>query len=107
VGYLFLAGAIGSEVLATSLLHRTAGFTRPGWTLVCLAAYGVAFFLLAHVVKTVPVGVAYAVWSGVGTAAVVLIGATFFGQVPTAPTVLGVALIVGGVLLVNLAGGAR
>lgn len=104
MAYALLLLAIAAEVAATSLLGRTDGFTRPGWTSVCLAAYATSFYLLAQVVQHVPVGIAYALWSGLGTAAIVVIGATFLGQVPNLQTLVGVALIVGGVLTVNLAG---
>ncbi|WP_210650287.1 multidrug efflux SMR transporter [Nocardioides sp. SYSU D00065] len=103
MAYALLLLAIASEVAATSLLGRTEGFTRPLWTTVCLSAYGVSFYLLAQVVQHLPVGIAYALWSGLGTAAIVLIGATFLGQVPNLPTVGGIVLIAAGVLTVHLA----
>jgi len=104
VAYLLLACAIAAEVLATSLLPRTAGFTQLWPTLVVLTGYGLSFVLLAQVVKSVPVGIAYAIWSGVGTLAVVGIGATFLGQPITVWQSFGVALVIAGVLLINLGG---
>lgn len=80
MAYLLLFCAIGAEVVATSLLPRTAGFTAPVPSVAVLGGYGLSFFLPAQVVKSVPVGVAYAIWSGVGTLAVVSIGALFLGQ---------------------------
>ena len=103
MAYVLLLLAIASEVAATSLLGPTNGFTRPAWTAVCLAAYGASFYLLAQVVQHVPVGIAYALWSGLGTAAIVLIAATFLGQVPNLPTVGGIALIAADVLTVHVA----
>jgi small multidrug resistance pump len=104
VAYVLLACAIATEVLATSLLPRTAGFTHLWPTVVVLTGYGVSFVLLAQVVKTVPVGIAYAIWSGVGTLTVVAIGATFLGQSITVWQALGVALVIAGVVLINLGG---
>jgi small multidrug resistance pump len=107
VTYLLLLLAIGIEVAATSLLPRTAGFTAPLPTLAVLVGYGLAVSLLAQVVQTVPVGVAYAIWSGVGTLAVVAIGAVVLGQALTVWQLLGAVLVVGGVVLLDLGGPAR
>ncbi|WP_369131401.1 DMT family transporter [Modestobacter roseus] len=104
VAYLMLACAIASEVAATSLLPRTAGFTVPVPTVAVLAGYAVSFVLLATVVQTVPVAVAYAIWSGAGTAAVAAIGATFLGQSLSGWQVMGLVLVVVGVVLLNLGG---
>ncbi|AGC41681.1 quaternary ammonium compound resistance protein [Myxococcus stipitatus DSM 14675] len=105
MAYLFLLAAIASEVVGTSLLKSTQGFTRPWPTVGCLGAYAVAFALLAQAVKQVPVGVAYAMWSGLGTAAIVTIGVVFFGESLSPVKLVGVGLIIGGVLLLNLGGG--
>ena len=104
MAYLLLGCAIAAEVLATSLLPRTAGFTHPGPTVVVLAGYVLSFALLAQVVRSMPVGIVYAIWAGVGTITVVAIGATFLGQAITAWQALGVALVVAGVVLINLGG---
>lgn len=104
MAYLFLLGAIACEVVATSLLKSTQGFTRPWPTVGCLSGYSVAFLLLAQAVKQVPVGVAYAMWSGLGTAAIVTIGVMFLDEPLSTPKVIGVALIIGGVVLLNLRG---
>ena len=101
---LLLLAAIGLEVGATSLLGRTHGFSSPGWTAVVLIGYAGAFTLLAQVVKTMPVSVAYAVWSGVGTAAVAAIGAMFLGESLNPLKVLCLLLIVVGVVGLNLGG---
>lgn len=102
--YLLLAAAIAAEVAATSLLPRTEGFTRPGVSVVVVAGYVLSFLLLAQVVKTMPVGIAYALWSAVGTLAVVSIGAVFLGQQVTAWQVGGIVLVVAGVVLLNVGG---
>ena len=99
-----LAGAIATEVLATSLLPRTAGFTVLWPSLVVVAGYATSFLLLAQVVKTVPVGLAYAIWSAVGTLLVLAIGATLLGQSVTLWQGVGVGLVVAGVVLIHLGG---
>ncbi|MGY2080587.1 DMT family transporter [Modestobacter sp. SYSU DS0657] len=104
MAYLLLACAIAAEVAATSLLPRTAGFTVPLPTVAVLAGYALSFVLLAQVVRTVPVAVAYAIWSGAGTAAVAAIGATLLGQPLSGWQVAGLVLVVVGVVLLNLGG---
>lgn len=94
--------AIVVEVVATALLPRTGGFTAPGWTLLVLAGYALSIWLLAYVVQTMPVSVAYAIWSGAGTALVALIGVSLLGEGVDAVKVAGLAAIVAGVVLVNL-----
>ena len=102
--YVFLALAIGAEVLATSLMKSTDGFSKLWPTIACLTGYAVSFTALAMCVKDLPVGVVYAVWSAVGTAAIVAIGAFFLGEPLTTPKVIGVSLIIAGVVTVNLGG---
>ena len=104
MAYIFLSIAIASETAATSLLKLTEGFTRLWATLACLAMYGIAFFMLSLAVRDIPVGVAYALWSGLGTAAIVAVGAAFLGEPITLVKVLGISLIVAGVLVLNLGG---
>jgi small multidrug resistance pump len=102
--YLLLLVAIAAEVLATSALPRTAGFTHVVPSVVVVAGYGFAAFLLAQVVKSMPVGIAYAIWAGVGTLTVMVVGATFLEQPISAWQAAGILLIVTGVVLVNLGG---
>ncbi|NUW32005.1 multidrug efflux SMR transporter [Nonomuraea sp. SMC257] len=103
--YVFLALAIVAEVVATSLLKTTEGFTRLWPTLGCLAGYGAAFLLLTQALERgMQVGVAYAVWSGLGTTLIVIIGMLFLGEPLTAAKVAGVVLVVAGVVTLNLAG---
>ncbi|ROO88616.1 small multidrug resistance pump [Actinocorallia herbida] len=106
VMYLFLAGAILSEVIATSLLKSTEGFSRLLPTLVCLAGYGLSFVLLAQgIARGLQVGVAYAIWAGVGTALIAAIGVLFLDEPVNAAKVAGVVLVVAGVVTLNLSGG--
>ncbi|MFI7579753.1 DMT family transporter [Kocuria sp. M1N1S27] len=102
--YVFLALAITAEVVGTSLLKYTEGFSRLWPTVGSLAMYGVAFALLAQTLRTIPVGVAYAMWSGLGTAAIVAIGAAFLGEPLTVTKVVGVSLVIAGVVVLNLGG---
>jgi small multidrug resistance pump len=104
MAYLLLFAAILAEVLATSTLPRTNGFTLLLPSVVVVAGYGFAAFLLAQVVKSMPVGIAYAIWAGVGTLAVVVLGATFLGQPVSAWQAGGIGLVVLGVVLINLGG---
>jgi small multidrug resistance pump len=95
--------AIAIEVVATALLPRAQGFTQPGWSAVVLGGYAVSIWLLAIVVRTLPVSVTYAVWSGVGTAFVAVIGYWFLGESMGWVKATSLALIVIGVMGVNLA----
>jgi small multidrug resistance pump len=102
--YVFLLFAIAAEVVATSLLKSTAGFTRLWPTLACLGGYTLAFVALSQAVRHIPVGVAYAMWAGLGTAAVVAIGAVFLGETLSVTKVVGLVLVIGGVVVLNLGG---
>ncbi len=104
MAYFMLAAAIALEVGGTSLLPSTQGFSRLGPTLLCLSAYAAAFVLLSRIVEHLPVGVVYATWSGMGIAAIMLIGATFMGEPLTLAKVAGAAMIIGGVVILNVAG---
>jgi small multidrug resistance pump len=104
VAYVMLGLAIAVEVVGTSLLKATEGFTRLWPTVGVLAAYTLAFVFMAQSVKQVPVGVAYAMWSGLGTAAIVAIGAVFLGEPLSVLKVVGVSLVIAGVVVLNLGG---
>ncbi|MGC5307619.1 DMT family transporter [Micromonospora zamorensis] len=104
MAYVLLGVAILAEVLATSLLKSTAGFSRLWPTLGCITGYLLAFLLLAQTVKEIPVGVAYALWSGLGTATIVAIGAVFLDEPVGLAKLAGIALIIAGVVIVNLTG---
>ena len=100
--YLYLLIAIVAEVIATSALKASEGFTRLGPTAMVVVGYGVAFWLLSLTLRTIPVGVAYATWSGLGIVLIAIVGWLAFGQKLDAWAVLGMSLIVAGVLIMNL-----
>lgn len=102
MSYLYLVIAIVAEVIGTSALKAAEGFTRPLPSLVVVAGYGVAFYCLSLALKTIPVGIAYAIWSGAGVVLITLIGWLVFRQVLDAAAVAGIALIVAGVLVIQL-----
>ncbi|MBI2276944.1 MAG: multidrug efflux SMR transporter [Dechloromonas sp.] len=100
--WLYLAVAIVSEVIATSALKAAEGFTRPLPSLIVVVGYGVAFYCLSVVLRTLPVGITYAIWSGVGVALIALAGWLLYGQALDLPAVIGMALIVAGVVVLNV-----
>ncbi|WP_327157539.1 multidrug efflux SMR transporter [Streptomyces tubercidicus] len=102
--YVTLAGAILSEVLATTAMKYSDGFSKL-WPSVCTAVgYLLAFFLLAQTLKSMSVGTAYAIWAGAGTALIAAIGMVFLGESATALKILGVLLVIAGVVVLNLDG---
>ncbi|MBK8133730.1 MAG: multidrug efflux SMR transporter [Gammaproteobacteria bacterium] len=100
--WLYLALAIVAEVVATSALKAAEGFTRPWPSLFVVLGYGVAFYFLSLTLKIVPVGVAYAIWSGVGTALIAVIGWVLFGQALDFAALVGLVLIVAGVTVLQV-----
>jgi small multidrug resistance pump len=104
--YLYLAIAIVAEVIGTSALKAAEGFTRPLASLVVVVGYGIAFYFLSLSLKTIPVGIAYAIWSGAGVALITLIGWIVFKQRLDAPALAGLALIVAGVVVIQVFSGA-
>lgn len=104
MAYVTLAGAIVMEILGTTIMSRSDGFTRLWPTLGTIAAYALAFTLLAKTLTTMEVGIAYAIWAGAGTALIAAVGIVFLGETVTAAKLLGIALVIAGVLLLNLSG---
>ncbi len=100
--WIFLAVAIISEVIATSFLKSAEGFTRFWPSVVVVVGYLLAFYLLSLTLKTIPVGVAYAIWSGVGIVLIALSGWLFLGQSLDMPALIGLSLIVAGVAVINV-----
>ena len=102
VSWIYLLIAIVAEVIATSALKASDGFSRLWPSVVVFIGYGVAFFFLSLTLRTIPVGVAYAIWSGVGVALLTLIGVIVFHQPLDAAAWVGLSLIVSGVLVIHL-----
>lgn len=102
MGYWYLIIAIVSEVVATSALKSTEEFTRFWPSVLVVVGYCASIYFLALVLRTMPVGVAYAIWAGVGVAAIVVVGAIALKEVPDLPAVIGMTLIVVGVVIINL-----
>lgn len=100
--WLFLAAAIVSEVIATSALKSTYGFTRLLPSIVVVVGYGASFYLLSVSLKSIPVGIAYSVWAGIGIALVTLIAWLVYGQKIDGWGFVGIGLIVCGVGVLNL-----
>lgn len=100
MGYFYLAIAIVAEVIATSALKAADGFSRLLPSLLVIIGYGTAFYFLSLVLKTIPVGVAYAIWSGLGIALITLVGAVVYKQIPDFPAFAGMSLIVLGVVVI-------
>ena len=99
-----LLAAIATEVAATSALGRTEGFRNPVWSGLVIAGYAVSVWLLALVVERLPISTTYAVWSGVGTAAVAVIGTVWLGESWGPTKVIALSMIVAGVVMLNLQG---
>ncbi|HEX8386115.1 MAG TPA: multidrug efflux SMR transporter [Rubricoccaceae bacterium] len=105
--WLYLALAIAFEVAGTAAMKLSDGFRKPGWALAMFVAYTVCFALVTLAIRRIELGVAYAVWAGVGTAVVAVLGVAVFGEPVTALKVAGVLLIVLGVVALNLGGVTR
>ncbi|EKS67933.1 MULTISPECIES: SMR family transporter [Caballeronia] len=99
--YVLLAIAIVAEVIATSALRASDGFTRALPAAIVVAGYGLSFYLLSLTLRALPVGIVYAVWSGAGIVLITLVAALLFKQTPDLPAMLGMGLIVAGVVVLN------
>jgi small multidrug resistance pump len=100
--YLYLAAAIVFEVIATSALKAADAFTRPLPSAVTVAGYAVAFYLLSLSLRTIPTGIAYAIWSGIGIVLIAAVSWIWFKQALDAPAIVGLGLIILGVVVVNV-----
>ena len=101
MSYVYLAIAILAEVAGTSALKASEEFTKLVPSIIVLTGYAIAFFFLSLTLRTMPVGIAYAIWAGAGIALIVAAGAVLFRQVPDLAAIVGVSLIVAGVVIVN------
>jgi small multidrug resistance pump len=101
-GYVYLAIAICAEVVATTSMKALAGFSRPLPLLLVVTGYSLSFWMLALVVRTIPVGIAYAIWAGLGIVLVSVAAAVLYRQYLDLPAVLGMGLIIAGVVVIQL-----
>jgi small multidrug resistance pump len=99
--YGWLAGAIVSEVLGTTFLQKSDQFTRLLPTLAMAALYAASFYFLSQALKSLPLGIAYAIWGGLGIILTAIVGAVVFKQMLDLPAILGIVLIVSGVIVIN------
>ena len=102
LAYGFLAIAIVSEVTGATFLAKSEGFSKPLPTIITLICFGIAFYFLSQVIKTIPLGIAYAIWSGVGIVLTAIIGYFILGNKLDLPAIAGMRLIVLGVIVINL-----
>lgn len=102
ISYLYLGIAIVAEVCATSALKASDNFSRLGPSVVVVVGYCIAFVFLSLTMKTIPVGISYAIWSGVGIVLISAVGWIWFGQALDLPAIVGLGLIIAGVAVVNL-----
>ena len=100
--YALLMIAIAAETVGTMGLQASQQLTRLGPTMIAISGYSVAFYFLSLVLKFMPVGIAYALWSGIGIVFIALMGLTLFGQKLDLPAILGISLIIAGILIINL-----
>ena len=100
--YFYLALAVLGEVIGTSFLKATEDFTKLWPSLIVVLGYGAAFYFLTLTLKVIPVGIAYAIWSGIGIVLVTVISSFLYKQAPDWPAVIGMAMIIGGVVIIQL-----
>lgn len=102
IAYLYLSVAIVAEVIATTALRAADGFTQVLPSAISIIGYVVAFYFLSLTLRTMPVGIAYAIWSGVGIVLISLAGWLLYKQMLDLPAIVGMAMIMGGVIVINL-----
>ncbi|WP_294281929.1 SMR family transporter [uncultured Chryseobacterium sp.] len=100
--YIYLLLAIICEIIATKFLKKSEGFTRLLPSAITIIGYSVAFYFLSITLRHIPVGITYAIWSGVGIVAITIIGIIAFKQIPDWPAIIGMALIIIGVIIIHL-----
>ncbi len=101
MGYIYLAVAIIAEVIGTTALKASEEFSKPIPSIIVVLGYGAAFYFLSLVLKTIPIGISYAIWAGVGIVLVAIVGVVLFEQKLDLPAVIGMLLIVSGVVVMN------
>ncbi len=102
MGYVYLAIAIVAEVIATAALKSSEEFSKLVPSVIVVIGYGVAFYCLSMVLKTIPVGLTYAMWSGLGIVLISIVGVIAFEQKLDLPAIIGILLIISGVIVMNV-----
>lgn len=102
LAWIYLAGAIGCEIIATSALKAADGFTKPVPTAIVVLGYVASFYCLSVVLRSIPMGVAYAIWSGIGIVLISIVGFVVYKQRLDTPAFVGILLIIAGTLVINL-----
>lgn len=102
MAYVYLLFAIIAEVIATSALKASEEFTKILPSLIVVLGYGVTFYLLTFVLRTIPIGVTYAIWSGLGVILVTLVSMVIYKEIPDIASVIGMGLIILGVIVINV-----
>jgi len=102
MGYVYLVIAIIAEVIATNALKASDEFTKLVPSIIVVVGYGAAFYFLSLVLKFIPVGVAYAIWAGLGIVFTAILAAILFKQYPDLPAIIGMILIIAGVVVINV-----
>jgi len=102
MAYLYLTLAVIAEVIGTSALKASNEFTSIVPSVIVIVGYGTAFYLLTLVLRTIPVGVSYAIWSGLGIVLVTLVSIFLYKQIPDLPAMIGMGLIIAGVVIINI-----
>ncbi len=102
MGYWYLVIAIVAEVIATTALKASDGFSNLWPSIIVVAGYGIAFYFLSLVLKTIPIGTAYAIWAGMGIVLIAILGVIIYKQTLDMPAIIGMALIISGVVIINV-----
>ena len=102
MAYIYLVIAIVAEVVATSAIKASQEFTQLWPSVLVIVGYGIAFYFMALTLRTIPVGITYAIWSGVGIVLIAVAGAVIYKQIPDVPAMLGMGLIIAGVVVIQL-----
>jgi len=100
--YVYLATAIIAEVIATSTLKASHEFTRLIPSLIVITGYAVAFYFMTLTIRTLPIGITYAIWSGLGIVLISIVGAVLYKEIPDIPAIVGMALIILGVAVIHI-----
>jgi len=102
MAYLYLAIAIIAEVIATSALKASTEFTKLVPSIIVVVGYCVAFYFLTLVLRSIPIGITYAIWSGLGIVLISFVGIFAYKEIPDTPALIGMGLIIAGVIVINL-----